>query len=457
MDKLLALTLFILAIGVIIITSPAGPLAVLFGSVCAVIVVFLINKKFDGEEKLFLRRLFLVSLALRVVLATFTYTFELQEFFGGDSNTYDNAGYTLYNLWFGNLNEIDPYYLSYTYRASGSGFGMAYIVAAIYSAVGRNPFATQLFNSVLGATTACLIYVCAKKIFSNTRVAKTSAIFVGVFPSLIVWSSQGLKDGIICFLLAVAINNLLSLQKKFSYGDVVLLLISLVGIYTLRFYIFFAFAVAIFGAMFLGTQKSASSIAKQVVVLVVITLGLTYLGVLRDAQTNLEVYGSLETLQNSRLDAATSAESGFGQDIDVSTPTGALQVLPLGLAYLMLAPFPWEVANFRQAVTLPEVFIWWVLVPFMVIGIWFTLKNKLRQSISIIVLTLLLTLSYAIFQGNVGTAYRMRAQMQIFYFIFVAVGLNLLWEKRENKRSALKTQHQRVWQRQELIRKQNSI
>jgi hypothetical protein len=457
MDKLLALILFIFAIGVMIIAYPAGPLAVLFGSVFAVFVVFLINKSFEGDEKIFLRRVFVISLIFRVVLATVTYVFKLQEFFGGDSKTYDEAGYALYNSWFGYLTEIDPFYLDHASRASGSGFGMAYIVAAIYSVVGRNPLAIQLFNSVLGAATACLIYVCAKKIFSNTRVAQISAVLVGVFPSLIVWSSQGLKDGIICFLIALAINNLLSLQKKFSYVDVISLLISLVGIYTLRFYIFFAFAVAIVGALFLGAQKSLSSIVKQAAVLVVITLSLTYLGVLRNAQTNLETYGSLERLQNSRLDLATSAESGYGQDIDVSTPTGALQVLPLGLTYLMLAPFPWEVANFRQTITLPEVLVWWSLIPFMVIGIWFTLKTKLRQSISITLLTLLLTLSYSIFQGNVGTAYRMRAQMQIFYFIFVAVGITLLWEKRENKKLSLRTQNQRMWQRQELLRKQNSV
>ncbi len=457
MDKLLALILFILAVGVMIVTSPAGPLAVLLGSVCALIAVLLINKSFEGEEKIFLRRVFIISLIFRVVLATLTYVLQLQEFFGGDSKTYDEAGYTLYNSWFGYVVDTNSYYADYVSKTTGSGFGMAYIVAVIYSVVGRNPLATQLFNSVLGAATACLIYVCAKKIFSNIRVAQISAVLVGVFPSLIVWSSQGLKDGVICFLLALAINNLLTLQEQFSYADVVLLLVSLVGIYTLRFYIFFAFTVAIVGALFLGTQKSASAIAKQMVVLVIITLGLTYLGVLRNAQTNLETFGSLEKLQNSRLDQATSAESGFAQDIDVSTPTGALQVLPLGLAYLMLAPFPWEVANFRQTITLPEVLVWWTLIPFMVIGIWFTLKTKLRRSISITLLTLLLTLSYSIFQGNVGTAYRMRAQMQIFYFIFVAVGLTLLWEKRENKMLALKTQHRRMWQRQELLRKQNSV
>jgi len=457
MDKLLALTLFVLAIGIITVANIDGPLAVLLGSFCAIIVVFIINKKFDGKEKLFLRRLFIVSLIFRVVLATVTYVFRLQEFFGGDSLTYDKGGFALYRTWFGYPVENNFFYTDFVATASGSGFGMAYIVAAIYSIVGRNLLATQFFNSVLGAATACLIYVCAKKLFSNVRVATLSAIFVGVFPSLVLWSSQGLKDGIICFLLALAINNVLALQKKLSFPDLILLLISLIGIYTLRFYIFFAFAVAIVGAFFLGAQKSADSIVKQIAVLVVITLGLTYLGVLRNAQTNLETYGTLEMLQNSRLDQAQSAESGYGADIDVSTPTGALQVLPVGLAYLMLAPFPWEVTNFRQAITLPEVLVWWALMPFLVFGIWYTLKNKLRESLSIIVLTLLLTLSYAIFQGNVGTAYRMRAQMQIFYFIFIAVGLTLWQEKRENQNLVRKAQNQRARQRQTSVINQNNI
>ena len=46
----------------------------------------------------------------------------------------------------------------------------------------------------------------------------------------------------------------------------------------------------------------------------------------------------------------------------------------------------------------------------------------------------MLTLAYSVFQGNVGTAYRQRAQLLVFYFIFVAVGGVLLKEKREEKR-----------------------
>ncbi|HEU5239390.1 MAG TPA: hypothetical protein VFU37_19825, partial [Pyrinomonadaceae bacterium] len=49
--------------------------------------------------------------------------------------------------------------------------------------------------------------------------------------------------------------------------------------------------------------------------------------------------------------------------------------------------------------------------------------------------------------GNVGTAYRQRAQLLVFYFVFVAVGFVLLKERREarlqKRREALEAQQRR--------------
>jgi hypothetical protein len=134
-----------------------------------------------------------------------------------------------------------------------------------------------------------------------------------------------------------------------------------------------------------------------------------------------------------RLDAAQSAQSGFGQDIDVSTPTGALAAIPLGLTYLILAPFPWQLTSVRQMITLPEMVIWWASLPLLVSGLWFTVKHRLREVTPILIFTTLLTLAYSILQGNVGTAYRQRAQLLVFYFVFVAVGFVIVKEKREEK------------------------
>ena len=59
-----------------------------------------------------------------------------------------------------------------------------------------------------------------------------------------------------------------------------------------------------------------------------------------------------------------------------------------------------------------------------------------------LIFTAMLSLAYSVAQGNVGTAYRQRAQLLVFYFIFAAVGLALVLEKRDEKkrREALERQ-----------------
>jgi Ca2+/Na+ antiporter len=89
----------------------------------------------------------------------------------------------------------------------------------------------------------------------------------------------------------------------------------------------------------------------------------------------------------------------------------------------------------RQSITLPEMLVWWGSFPLLVLGGWFTLKYRLRQALPIILFTMMLTLAYSIFQGNVGTAYRQRSQLLVFYFMFVAVGFVLLRERREERMS----------------------
>ena len=83
--------------------------------------------------------------------------------------------------------------------------------------------------------------------------------------------------------------------------------------------------------------------------------------------------------------------------------------------------------------TLPEMVVWWLAIPLLVLGLWFTIKHRIREIAPILIFTSLLTLTYSIVQGNVGTAYRQRAQLLVFYFIFVAVGFVLVKEKRAEK------------------------
>ena len=426
----IAACLILVILGMVTVAFPEGAASILVVFALSA-VALLIFRRFTAERE-FLTTIFLGALLVRLAFGIFIHVFELRDFFGADAQTYDFNGWRLVDYWTGSIASDDLTALR-ARSVSGPGWGMNYLVGIIYYVLGRNIFAAQSFCAVFGAATAPMIYFCSVKMFSNKRVAKTAAIAIAFFPAFIIWSSQLMKDGLIIFLLVLAMTMVLQLQEKFNYAALLLLIFSMFGIFSLRFYIFYMVAVAVAGSFIIGLTSSVRSIVRRTIVLILMGTGLTYLGVIRNATVDFEIYGNLERIQSSRSDLANSAESGFGEDIDVSTTEGAISALPIGFTYLMFAPFPWEVTNFRQAITLPEVLLWWATIPLMIVGLGYAIKHRLRSSVPVLIFSLMLTLAYSIFQGNVGTAYRQRTQIQVFLFIFIAVGWALVKEGRENK------------------------
>jgi len=435
---ILALAMFVAILAV----APAdGAAATLITFPVVAVAGFMVFRITDDRK--FLLRLFVAALLVRLLIGTLIYTFHLQEFFGGDAFTYDVFGNALLRTW-----EGEKYYQTmvdlFTGGGRSSGWGMIYMVAAIYKVIGRNMLAIQYLNSVMGAATVPVAYLIALEVFPNKRMARTCALLAAFFPSMVLWSSQGLKDGPIMFLLTVSMLATLKLGNRLTAKYMVALAVALCALITLRFYVFYIVVIAVTVAFVLGRRPlSAKSFARQFIILITIAVVLGYFGVSRYASAQFETFGSLRTLQVMRLDAARSAQSGFGEDVDVSTPSGALVAIPLGFSYLFFAPFPWQFGSLRALITLPEMIVWWCCIPLFVLGLWFTIKHRVRQVAPILIFTFLLTLTYSVLQGNVGTAYRQRAQLLIFYFFFVAVGFVLMKEKREEKARKRKAEREK--------------
>lgn len=447
MNAVLTLFYLLLCVGIVIFVPPlvvpyesiygvfnafdAAKAVLLCTALAAVAGFYAYKRDTDGP---FLLRLFVAGLITRIVIGLAIFTFHGQDFFGGDAITYDFFGNAQLLGWGG-----DKYYQlvanQFVRSGEGSGWGMVYLVAAVYGLIGRNMLAIQLMNSVFGAATAVVIYSCASQVFQNSRVARTAGLAVAFYPSLVLWSAQGLKDGPIVFLLALAILCTLKLGEKLAVKYIIILVCTLIALFALRFYVLYMICVAIAGAFVIGMQQvTATSFARQFSAVILLGLALTYVGVTRSASLQYERYGNLERLQRSRLDLARSAESGFGRDVDVSTTSGAISTIPMGVLYLLFAPFPWQITSVRQSITLPEMVVWWASFPLLVLGLWFSIRYRLRMISPILIFTVMLTLAYSVFQGNVGTAYRQRAQLLVFYFIFVAVGFVLVKEKREERK-----------------------
>jgi 4-amino-4-deoxy-L-arabinose transferase-like glycosyltransferase len=434
MNVLLALLSAIVLFLNIGLMGTDGLVASLLSFILALGVIAFITQNSEDEDKKFLIQIFVGALLARLALCVFAFGFNFQDYLASDYLPYESRGFELYEYWLGNAAAISETSKWYLFDTQSVGSVMYYLVAGIYLFTGRNPLAASLFCGVIGAATVPLVYHCTYAIYSNRRIAKTTSIAIAFFPAFIVWSSFLLKDGLMMFFLVVTVFCLLRLQKKFNYFDIAAIFVSLVFIAGLRFYIFPVLVLGIFASLIIGTRNTNRSLISRILTTVVLGVILSYFGVASVVQKNVENYGNLNQLQNSRSDLAQTGDSGFGRDIDVSTTEGAISALPIGLTYLLLSPFPWQITSLRSALTLPDTLIWWCSLPLMIIGIFYAAKIKLRQNIAIFVFVLTLTLLYSIFQGNVGTAYRQRTQIQVFLFMFIAVGFEVVREKQENKR-----------------------
>jgi len=468
MNALLLLLGLFVGAGVVFLAPAQGPAALIFVVVLSGGIIFLLAR--SEVDRQFLIRVFVIGLLMRMVVGVVVFRYSLQDFFGGDAITYDMNGYFLQQGWHGNkyYGELANVFLN---RGGGVGgfsargaWAMLYLVAGVYELVGRNVLAVQFINAVLGAATAVIIFLCAQHIFGNTRVARTAAVLTAFCPSLVLWSSQGLKDGPIVFVLALSILATLKLTQRLTVKYAVVLSLSLISLLGLRFYVFYMMVAAIAGAFVIAmTKTSAQGFFRQAIAVMAVGLALTWFGVVRYASAQLDTFANLQEVQRSRLDLAQSAQSGFGRDVDVSTTEGAIGVIPTGLVYLFFAPFPWQLTSLRQTITLPEMILWWAAFPMLLAGLWFSIRYRLREISSILIFTTMLSIAYSIFQGNVGTAYRQRAQLMVFYFIFVAVGITLLREKREERirrnqeKNAEALRQRREWELRKAARSQGRL
>jgi hypothetical protein len=393
--------------------------AFLLAGLLNLLIIGVLNWRRGTAEAGFLSRVYLATLLLRMAMA-----FALNELasnssvagtFWGDSGTYDAAGYALASRWHGEG-------VTTTLVQALSGYGFVYYVAGIYYVLGRNQLFVQLLNATIGSVTALVVYGIARRLFGSD-VARWSALFMAFFPQMLFWSAGMYKDPAVLLCIAVSMLAVLRLREAFSPGMAILLGVAAVCLLSLRFYIFYFVALAALGAFFFGRKGPIVPRLASYGLVLAVLFGAFSIAVKPETLEMQRAYMTLDQMQVTRADQATWGTSAYGSQYDVSTAGGALKALPIGLAYLLFAPFPWAVSGLRQLLVLPETLVWYALMPAFARGVAHSIRQRLRDVLPILVFTVALTVAYALMQGNVGTAYRQRTQVTMFFFVFMAVGI----------------------------------
>jgi len=361
-----------------------------------------------------LRRLLRNALMLRLAVAVVLHLATPDDSFAPDQYTYHSWSDEMAKYWAG-----ESYFYPQRLLESREPLGYYRIVASLYFLFGAWPLLPKLLNAAIGALTVRVVFDLALRMTASEAAALRAAKYTAYFPSLVLWSVLNIRDVWVVLLIVLVCRQSLALQERARFGSVVLLAVGVYAITQFRAYIFFAVTLPMLVSLLVRHRRN---LVRNSV------LGMVFAGIIIYADAAAGRSRRMRTidwedLNASRRWAATTAQSGFAQDADISSPGKALAFLPIGMTYFMLAPFPWMVASFRQAVTLPEMLFYYSLLPALARGLHIAVTERLRESLMILLICMGLSLGYAVGQGNIGTIYRHRAQVLPMFLIFAALGV----------------------------------
>ncbi|HLA78483.1 MAG TPA: glycosyltransferase family 39 protein [Vicinamibacteria bacterium] len=365
----------------------------------------------DAQERAFLRKLTLYAFIIRALLAVLLHWSGFSRRLAPDEETYAVDGWSIALYWAGEI-FVKPWRLT-----SDQPLGYFYLNGAAFFVFGHTEIPLKLVNAFLGALSCRFLYGLARELY-GIPVAAYAARLLAYFPSLILWSVLNIRDAWVIALILLVSKKSLETVKGRSRLALAQLLLGAFALTFFRDYLFFVVAIPPVVAFLLGRS---GHLIRNVIIASVAALGLLLLvqhGAVSEKTTKRM---SLEALSEARQNLA-SGGSAFHGEVDVSTPGKALAFLPIGVAYFLFSPFPWEITSTLKLFSLPEMLFIYFLTPAILRGIRYAVHERFRESVQVLLLTGLLTVSYALGEGNVGTLYRHRAQALGFYLMFAALG-----------------------------------
>lgn len=390
--------------------------------------LFLCSEKNDN----FLAKLFLLAFITRIIGATVLYHVVFLSNRTGllfDSWSYSENGYRILNLWLGGLRDFDAIVEQMGIMTTSGNLGnYDFWNAIVYFFTGKSPLCVVFINCLLGSFTVIIIYYITRFI-CDKKIAKLASILVAFWPSTFFWSIQNLKDPMILFLATLLIWAVLHIKVRFRLSFLIILILSTILLKQMRFFLFALFYVVILPLSLLFPVWKRRKLEITVLALLLAVGAFFYIDSMKiifmDNLLGAEQNQSfLSWAYKMRTYRTLDASSAFLTNIDFSDPLKMGFFMPAALLVIWFAPFPWQVGSALQIIALPEMLIYYMLIPSMIFGIKFVVRNKLSKGGLIIAYIIVITFVLAFIEGNVGTLFRHRSMMLPFYLIFIAIGLN---------------------------------
>lgn len=411
-----------------------APLAIILLGIASTIIVIMLVEPRDFS---FLFSLFIVAFGIRVfiglVMFLLSYQYGVTEgfLFKGDAYCYGLKALYIAKCYKWNT-PVDPNYAG-SYVAGGSCTNYDYWCGLVYHYLGENPLVLVLINCVAGSLTAIFVYFMAKRIWGK-KIAVFSSLLAAFWPSLIMWSSQNLKDPLICLFLVLFFYLYIELKKDYKIYLLPIIGLCLFVLLKLSIYV----AIAAFMATCIAIVLSIKMLRKNIILTVIFVLAIAYFGInfpgdkigefllsLQGFDKDLGIF-SLDTDLFKIIDfqrrARAEGNLAILPDSDISSFAQAFLYLPVGLLFVLFAPFPWQIGSSAQLMAVPEMLLFYLLLPKLLRGIRVLSRKNWDTISAMVIFMMIMSLIFALVEGNSGTLFRHRSYILYFAFIFISSG-----------------------------------
>jgi hypothetical protein len=402
-----------LLLGAFIVYRP-GVVAIVVPVVAMLLVVLVVTRALTPVAAL--RRVltwtlaaFGIHLAIGVVIESSN---QLISYFGGDAFTYSAGATGIYQHW------VHGAPLP-TYLPIGKT-GFYYLVAALYFAFGIHAQAGIAVNAAMAALIVPILFDATRRHFGESA-ARVVPVLATLIPGFLIWGSQLLREPGIYLMMAVALNCAVRLIDRPSLGPIVVLVLAIGLLFTFRADVALMTGAGLVVALMIGRRQVASGLASAagtlaLLLALVVGAGLGYSGY------RFVTHTSLQQVNGVRFNSSESAASGFLPEADVSSGQHAASYIPVGGTYFLLGPAPWQLHNLRQALEVPDLLVWWFLLPSLIRGIREGWRRRGREILVYLLPAFAVTVALTLLVANFGTVVRERMQVVILLVPLMSLG-----------------------------------
>lgn len=239
---------------------------------------FLPIKWSKSKPEIFVKRLFLTALTIRVIYVIFSYLYYQVmtgypfEYRAADSSFYHNCAIWFLDIW--NSSDYHDYHDFATKHISDVGY--AIYLAILYFFTGKSIFIARIVKALMGAYTCVLIYKLAERNFGD-NVGRMASIFCMIMPNMIFYCGLHLKEIEMTFLLMLFAERFdyAVRQKKNSLKSLIIALSAALVLLTFRTAVVVVAFMSAIVALFFSSSK-VISVWKKVLISIIIIAGMSF-------------------------------------------------------------------------------------------------------------------------------------------------------------------------------------